>query len=210
MESVRFTEDEDGLAGPIRIIIIDNGTAKGGEEKYEALHQRFPEARIVVLADTFELEEVIHAFAVGVAGYLVKEISCEPLLVSLRLVALGEKVLPSQFVGNLCDRGLRPSSASSDWTSDVALVNLSEREVQILRDLILGHPNKVISRRLGISEATVKVYVKTVLRKLRVSNRTQAAIWAVVRGLDRAVPNGSDQSAGSLAPKRPAITGYAA
>jgi hypothetical protein len=53
-----------------------------------------------------------------------------------------------------------------------------------MRYLVLGCPNKVISRRLGISEATVKVYVKAILRKLRVTNRTQAAIWAVQRGLD--------------------------
>ena len=66
----------------------------------------------------------------------------------------------------------------------MADVNLSEREIEILRCLILGYANKVISRRLDISEATVKVHVKAILRKLRVSNRTQAAIWAVKRGLE--------------------------
>lgn len=61
---------------------------------------------------------------------------------------------------------------------------LSEREVLTLRYLLMGHPNKVIAKRLEISEATVKVYVKAILRKLRVSNRTQAAIWAVNAGME--------------------------
>jgi len=60
---------------------------------------------------------------------------------------------------------------------------LSEREITTLRYLLVGHANKVIARRLEISEATVKVYVKAILRKLRVSNRTQAAIWAFNNGV---------------------------
>ena len=62
-------------------------------------------------------------------------------------------------------------------------VNLSVREVETLRSLVRGEPNKIISRRLGITEATVKVHVKAILRKLKVVNRTQAAIWGVSRGL---------------------------
>jgi len=59
---------------------------------------------------------------------------------------------------------------------------LSEREEQILRDLVKGLPNKIIARKLDIAEATVKVHIKSVLRKIRVANRTQAAIWALENG----------------------------
>jgi DNA-binding NarL/FixJ family response regulator len=59
---------------------------------------------------------------------------------------------------------------------------LSEREIQILKDLVKGHANKVIARTYDITEATVKVHVRTILRKIRVGNRTQAAIWARENG----------------------------
>lgn len=70
-----------------------------------------------------------------------------------------------------------------DRSTQLADVNLSDRELQVLQMLILGSANKVIGRELGICEATVKVHVKAALRKLHVSNRTQAAIWAVQHGL---------------------------
>jgi two-component system nitrate/nitrite response regulator NarL len=59
---------------------------------------------------------------------------------------------------------------------------LSEREEQILRDLVKGLSNKIIARKLDIAEATVKVHMKSILRKIRVANRTQAAIWALENG----------------------------
>nr|WP_281377252.1 LuxR C-terminal-related transcriptional regulator [Stakelama sediminis] len=72
-----------------------------------------------------------------------------------------------------------------DGEQSLEQANLSDREQQVLRCLMVGYPNKIISRHLNISEATVKVHVKAILRKLRVSNRTQAAIWASGRGLDQ-------------------------
>jgi two-component system nitrate/nitrite response regulator NarL len=125
---------------------------------------------------------------------------------------MGEKVLPSQFAQNLGKREFR--SGRGDWLANIATLNLSDREIQIMRYLVLGCPNKVISRRLGISEATVKVYVKAILRKLQVTNRTQAAIWAVQRGLD-SIDEGDDESCEvgvEAIPQLPekAITDYAA
>ena len=79
---------------------------------------------------------------------------------------------------------------------------LSEREEQILRDLVKGHPNKIIARKLDIAEATVKVHMKSVLRKIRVANRTQAAIWALENGyaVDRPHPELPRLEAVQLAP----------
>ena len=59
---------------------------------------------------------------------------------------------------------------------------LSEREEQILKGLVKGLSNKIIARKLDIAEATVKVHMKSILRKIRVANRTQAAVWALERG----------------------------
>lgn len=174
------TDDQRGAQS--HIILIDNGPDQFGLENCRKLQQRFPGAHLVLLADEFEYEEVAEAFRCGVDGYIVKEISCEPLISSLHLVAMGEKVMPSQLAGTLANGSGTPRPRN--WRESIADVNLSDREVEILRCLILGYANKVISRRLDISEATVKVHVKAILRKLRVSNRTQAAIWAVKRGLE--------------------------
>lgn len=173
-------KDQSGYRS--HIIIIDNGPDQFGLENCRRLQQRFTGAKLVLLADEFDYGEVAEAFRAGVDGYIVKEISCEPLISSLHLVSMGEKVMPSQLAGTLANGD--GAMTRRNWRESIADVNLSEREVEILRCLILGYANKVISRRLDISEATVKVHVKAILRKLRVSNRTQAAIWAVKRGLE--------------------------
>jgi two-component system nitrate/nitrite response regulator NarL len=135
-----------------------------------------------VLSDQFDLDEVVEAFKFGVDGYIVKEISCEALMKSLRLVAMGEKVMPSQLAQHLSGMEERSQAPQLARNPDVSRI-LSDREITTLRYLLVGHANKVIARRLEISEATVKVYVKAILRKLRVSNRTQAAIWAFNNGV---------------------------
>lgn len=169
-------------AGGAHIIIVDNGPDGFGLKICRSIESHFPDSRLVLLADDFDYDSVAEAFRGGVDGYIVKEISCEPLISSLHLVAMGEKVMPSQLAGTFSAEG--SGYRQRNWRESVSDVNLSEREIEILRCLILGYANKVISRRLSISEATVKVHVKAILRKLRVSNRTQAAIWAVKRGLE--------------------------
>jgi two-component system, NarL family, nitrate/nitrite response regulator NarL len=174
---------EEPSEGEPHIIIVDKVPGSDALQSCRELSERYPRARLVLLADNFEIEEVALAFGSGVAGYIVKEISCEPLIESLRLVALGEKVLPSQLASNLGAVSL--GSVAEDWHENVSAAGLSEREVEILWCLTMGMANKVVSRRLNISEATVKVHVKAILRKLKVANRTQAAIWAVKHGFER-------------------------
>jgi two-component system, NarL family, nitrate/nitrite response regulator NarL len=174
---------EQPAEGEPEIIIVDEMPGTDALESCRELGERYPKARFVLLADNFEMEEVALAFGSGIDGYIVKEISCEPLIESLRLVALGEKVLPSQLASNLGAVSL--GTVTEDWHENVSAACLSEREVEILWCLTLGMANKVVSRRLNISEATVKVHVKAILRKLKVANRTQAAIWAVKHGFER-------------------------
>jgi len=169
----------------LQIFMIDSGLSRGGEgalDICEKVHQRYPDGRVAILADSFEYDQVVKAFACGVDGYILKAISCEPLFGLLRLIALGEKVLPSQLAENLNRH--HPAAVNDDWDTSVRAVTLSSREVEVLACLSLGMANKVISRRHNITEATVKVHVKAILRKLQVANRTQAAIWAVQHGLD--------------------------
>lgn len=145
------------------------------------VRQLYPTARIAILANKFDFDAMLEAFRAGVEGYLINDLSCERLGGYLDLIALGEKIFPSQLAEKLIDQPTIGQEQPNAISVDCA--NLSAREMQILRRLIAGLPNKVISRQLSISEATVKVHVKAVLRKLRVSNRTQAAIWAAGQGL---------------------------
>lgn len=152
----------------------------GAAKRYVILH---------ALTDTGQMarhrDAVIREFATGsIDGYLVKELSCDRLAGALRLTALGEKVLPSQIAASLG----RAPAISRCWDGATNGSNLTTREVDILRCLVEGEANKVISRRLSIADATVKVHIKAILRKLRVRNRTQAAIWAVGRGLAGEAP----------------------
>ena len=169
------------------IIIVDVNDIDEGLCVCADVRERCPAPRIVIMTDGYSMEDVSRAFATGdVDGYLIKEISCDPLAGALRLTALGEKVLPSQIASSLASA---PASAISRcWDTGASGTNLSAREVDILRCLVDGEPNKVISRRLSIADATVKVHIKAILRKLRVRNRTQAAIWAVNRGLAGEAP----------------------
>jgi len=156
------------------------------------LKQSLPNARIVVMVDHFTLDNVAAAFGEGVDGYIVSGIGCESLIGVLQLTAVGEKVFPSQMAPMLTASVWKLLASNWKFNNDI---NLSTREIEILRCLMNGDCNKVIARRLEISEATVKVHVKAVLRKMRVTNRTQAAIWAITRGLgqrDRRAPSQSE------------------
>jgi two-component system nitrate/nitrite response regulator NarL len=87
------------------------------------------------------------------------------------------------------DRKMKSARAPIEFESGVEEANLSPREHDVLCCLMAGYSNKVIARELSVCEATVKVHVKAILRKLKVNNRTQAAIWASTRGYsDNQVP----------------------
>jgi two-component system nitrate/nitrite response regulator NarL len=106
----------------------------------------------------------------------------QPLMTALRLVSLGEKVMPSDLVEALEHQQLSgPSPLLPE--NEVVNASLSPRERDVLCGLMAGYPNKTIARQLDVCEATVKVHVKAILRKLKVRNRTQAAIWASHNGL---------------------------
>lgn len=175
------------------IILCDVSSGTEAVVVARALRSRFDFARIVLMADDVSIESVAAAFGEGIDGYVVKSISCEPLKSALRMVSAGEKVFPSQLASALTATVWNLPVGKWDMNGDL---NLSSREIEILRCLVSGHSNKVIARQLQITEATVKVHVKAVLRKLRVANRTQAAIWAFTRGLGQdALPDAEPELA---------------
>ncbi len=165
------------------------------------LRQGLPEGRIVVLTASMSPDCLSTAFAAGAAGYLLKDVSFDVLTESLKLVLLGEKVFPrdlaSMIVNGFGNRPARRSSAGN-------LPELSEREWEILQCLVEGNSNKVIARRLAITESTVKVHLKSILRKIHVNNRTQAAIWALNNGVGPT--DLAQQGTASAPPSHPRMT----
>ena len=138
-----------------------------------------PDSRILVLSDSLCMDQLVLVLANGADGYLLKDITPLALRQSLSLALAGEKILPTKLVSILvADSAQRSRAAPSATACD----SLTGREKDILACLVAGHPNKLIGRELGITEGTVKVHLKGVLKKINVQNRTQAAIWAANHG----------------------------
>jgi two-component system, NarL family, nitrate/nitrite response regulator NarL len=164
---------------PQLILIDPAGGADDEAEAMRALRAAHPESRLVILTTELGTRRLSDALGAGVDGYLLKDIACEALMQSLRLVMMGEKVFPTHLAQLLV------AGRSEDNGAEVPVrrKGLSQREVQILRCLLNGNSNKMIANHLSITEATVKVHLKSLLRKINASNRTQAAIWALNNGL---------------------------
>jgi DNA-binding NarL/FixJ family response regulator len=125
-------------------------------------------ANVVVLTSFSDQERVADALAAGAVGYLLKD--CEPrdLLAAVRAAAQGHAPLDPRVA-----KALLPSTEPPRPADD-----LSPRELQVLRLVTSGLANKQIARRLGISESTVKAHISSVFRRIGVTDRTSAAVWA--------------------------------
>jgi len=140
-----------------------------GVDAILAIRARFPMARFVVLT-TYEGDEDIHrALEAGAKGYIIKGMPYQTLIEALLRVHGGGRFLPPPVARALASR--MPDS------------DLSSREQEVLRHLVEGMSNKEIAGLLGITEATVKCHVSTILMRLNVSDRTQAVVTALQRGL---------------------------
>lgn len=142
-----------------------------GAEATAAIRRRFPDARIIVLT-TFDGEEDIYrALQAGARAYLLKNAAREELLSTVRTVAAGGCRIPPPVAERLAQR-IHKSA-------------LTPRELDVLRRIVAGSSNKQIAAALGITEATVKSHVNSILGKMCVSDRTSAAIAAIRRGIVR-------------------------
>ncbi|MFC7332250.1 LuxR C-terminal-related transcriptional regulator [Rhodocista pekingensis] len=162
------------------LILLD--LVNGGEEEAEAmrrLRQALPNSRMVVLTTDLCTRRLSNALEAGADGYLMKDLSSDALTQSLRLVMMGEKVFPTHLAALLISGRVNGNGLEMP----VSRKGLSQREIQILRCLLNGDSNKMIANHLNITEATVKVHLKSLLRKINASNRTQAAIWALNNGI---------------------------
>jgi Response regulator containing a CheY-like receiver domain and an HTH DNA-binding domain len=159
------------------------GNAASPSDVIGAIRDTAPNTRIVVLTNDNDGVSLMRALDAGVDGYLLKSMSADALKQSLHLVMLGEKVFPTDLARCLVNGAQVPSGSSGTGRRTASGRGLSEREMQILNCLLGGDSNKMIANRLQISEGTVKVHLKGILKKINVQNRTQAAIWALNNGM---------------------------
>ena len=137
------------------------------------IKQQKPELPVVILSTYDNPTYVARAVALGASGYLLKGCTRDELLEALRKVATGESAWTRDEL-----RRVTWALATPRLAADVE-VPLTQRESEVLRQLALGLTNKEIAQALGISYETVKEHVQHILRKIGVSDRTQAAVWAV-------------------------------
>lgn len=135
----------------------------------------------VIMSDVLGQERVEGALAAGAQGFLLMDISAKVLSQYLLLVLLGETVLPSRVAQTLLAE--RKTRLRHEEALEQLPSSLHEREKQILLRLLNGDSNKAIARQLNMSENAVKVQLKSIVRKIAVRNRTQAAVWAMARGI---------------------------
>ena len=162
------------------LIMMDPASANGTVQAVTVLREQYPSARLVLLASHLDAQEMANAIQAGADAFLMKDISPAALAQSLRLVMIGEKVFPTHLAALLITG---KAGANSSANGPTAAKGLSQRETQILERLLQGDSNKMIANHLNITEATVKVHLKSLLRKINASNRTQAAIWALNNGI---------------------------
>jgi two-component system nitrate/nitrite response regulator NarL len=143
----------------------------------QAIGREFPEVDIIVLTDNLSRSDFDMALAGGVRGFLPASISSAALRISLELILLGENIFPVPIALS-GGRAGNPQTPAAPGATELGKT-FSAREVQLLRCLEAGQPNKAIARNLGMSEQTVKVQLKALLRKINAGNRTQAAVWSL-------------------------------
>ncbi|SDG42702.1 MULTISPECIES: two-component system response regulator NarL [unclassified Duganella] len=176
-------EAADGFEGVKRaqqlkpqVILLDlNMPGMSGVETLQLMRQDSPESAIVMLTVSEDAEDLSTALKAGASGYLLKNIDTDYLTRAIRRAAAGETVvaeaMTAKLVAQLQSASMPPAASELD--------KLTPREREILDCLARGESNKGIARILDLAESTVKIHVQSVLKKLKLSSRVQAAVYAV-------------------------------
>ena len=134
-----------------------------------------PNQTVIMLTVSEDSDDLTECMRIGARGFLLKNINADFLLDSIRKAVDGDNVFSPEMTTRLVQSLISPSAPRTDQ----ALSTLTPRELEILGYLAAGHSNKVIARHLDLAESTVKVHVQNLLRKLDLSSRVQAAVYAV-------------------------------
>lgn len=189
-------EAGDGLEGVKRaktlkpdVVLLDlHMPGISGREAVQLINEEVPGTQVLMLTVSEDAEDLLTTLRAGAAGYLLKNIDTEALVDAIRRAADGEAVVSPQMTAKLVAGVRTPPKAAE---SLVEKEKLSPREREILALLARGESNKEMARNLDLAESTVKIHVQNILKKLNVTSRVQAAVFAVEQGLGRRDPEQS-------------------
>jgi two-component system, NarL family, nitrate/nitrite response regulator NarL len=182
-------EAADGVEGIKRarqlqpdVVLLDlNMPGISGLEALQLILQDCPHTAVIMLTVSEDAEDLSAALRAGARGYLIKNIETDYLLRAIRRAAAGEAVVAESMTAKLVAQLQKAATQRLDPISD--LDRLTPREKEILVCLARGESNKSIARTLCVAESTVKIHVQNVLKKLNLSSRVQAAVFAVEHGM---------------------------
>ena len=177
LEGVKLIE----LVAPDVVLLDLDMPHMNGREALAQIVAVHPELAVLMLTVSEDGEDLAECMRLGARGYLLKNINAEFLLSSIRRAVTGDSVLSPEMTAKLVARLRDPRPAASRPDVD----SLTPRGRETLRHLARGASNKEIARSLDLAESTVKVHVQNILRKLNLSSRVQAAVFAVENELDR-------------------------
>jgi two-component system, NarL family, nitrate/nitrite response regulator NarL len=161
------------------VILLDNHLPGAtGIQALPGLKEAAPAARIILLTVSEDEQDLQAALRAGAHGYLLKTIEGELLAQSIHRAMRGEPVISSEMTGKLVTAFQSAASPAPVASQPDPLSQLSAREQQVLQQIALGASNKEIARTLSIAETTVKIHVQHILRKLDLTSRVQAAVFA--------------------------------
>ncbi|MEZ5627430.1 response regulator [Denitromonas sp.] len=183
-------EAADGLEGAKRakqlqpdVVLLDlHMPGVGGQDALKLILEDVPGTQVLMLTVSEDSEDLLATLHGGATGYLLKNIEAETLIDAIRMASRGEPVVSPLMMGKLlASRGGGRAIAPAPQ-DDAALDKLTPRERDILACVAKGQSNKQIARSLDVAESTVKIHVQSILKKLHLSSRVQAAVFAVERG----------------------------
>jgi DNA-binding NarL/FixJ family response regulator len=148
---------------------------KSGIEATREILAVLPETKVIILTSFAEEELLFDAITAGAAGYVLKQIGSDDLIIALEKVGRGEALLDPAVTQKVFNR-VKEAARSAE---DAAFSELTDREIEILAQIADGKSNKEIAAQVFLSEKTVRNYVSTILGKLNLSSRTEAATYAV-------------------------------
>lgn len=168
VEALNFLQETS-----VDLIVLDyNMPVMNGIETLKAIRERQIEGKVLLFTVSDNIKDVQDALALGVDGYLLKDMEPDEIVGNIRRILRGELVISPALAPILAAAIRKPVQPESN-------PDLTERELQVLYMIRDGMNNKMIGNKLGIAESTVKVHVKHILAKISLRTRVEAAVWAV-------------------------------
>jgi len=187
MEVTAVGRGEEGLTAlhksAVDIILLDlRMPDMSGLDVLKRIRGQGIETPVVMLTASSEEKDLIEALRLGAQGYLLKDMDPDELVKAIHDTASGETIVAPNLT-NVLARAFRHQGSEPVAPSHSLRTILTSRELEVLRHITNGETNKVIARHLGISDGTVKLHVKSILKKLNIHSRVAAAVIAIEEGL---------------------------